>query len=435
MMKRLFISIILCFSMASACATIKIQHWKTDNGSDAYFVKTTALPMLDIRVVFAAGSAYDGPQWGLASFVNNMIGQATATKSANAIADAFDGVGASFDTDVNQDQAVVSLRTLTQSKYFTSALATFEDVLVNAQFNQDAFQRTLNQTLATIKVNQETPDKVASTMFNKTLYGNQPYGHPVIGTMQSVKQLSLSALKAFYKKYYVAKNADIVMVGDLSNSEARKIANQLSSALPSGTHAKTLPMMTARETGKVVHVNFPSQQTAILYGQLGITRKNTDYFPLIVGNSILGQLPLTSVLFQNVRNKRGLAYYAISDFDLLQYRGPFEVSLKTRAAKTQESVDVVKQTLSNYINDGPTSEQLQMAKNYISGSFPLSTASNGAILGAVTNIAFYKRPLNYLDTYLQNVNSVTTDQVKQAFQRVLHPNTMILVTVGPNENK
>jgi zinc protease len=423
--------LLLVASVIVCAANIKIENWHSKNGSKVYFVKTTALPMVDVRVVFAAGSAYDGQHWGQAAFVNNMLGQATRSKSSDEIANDFDNVGAVFNTSIDQDKAIVSLRTLTASKYYKPAIATFVDVLAHAKFDNQAYQLILNQTLASIKALKESPDSVAAEVFNKTLYGDQPYGHPVDGTNSTVQALTLETINQFYKNYYVAKNADIVIVGDLSRGGAENLANELSDALPSGSHAKALAAMQPAAKDKTVHVEFPSKQTAIVLGQLGITRKNSDYFPLIVGNSILGQLPLSSLLFQNVRNTRGLAYYAVSSFDVLQYKGPFEIQLKTRAEKTSESVTVVKQTLSDFVKNGPTKDELKIAKDYINGSFPLSTATNSAILSAVTNIAFYNRSLDFMDTYLKKVNAVTASEIKNAFEKTLSPKNMILVTVGP----
>ena len=420
-------------SITISAANLKIQHWTSTAGAQVYFVKTSVLPMVDVSVVFAAGSVYDGDHFGLAALTNNMFGEATKTLSANQIANAFDAVGAIFSNDTNRDFATLSLRSLTTSKYLTPALNTFKDVLSNAVFNNASFERIKNQTLAGIKVGQESPDTVAMDKFNQMLYGDQAYAHPVAGTLQSVSSLTIPMLNEFYKRYYVAHNADIILVGDLQHSQAESIANELASALPVGEHAAVLPVMKAATEDKTLHINFPSQQTTIVLGQLGITRENPDYFPLIVGNSILGQLPMTSLLFKNVRNKRGLAYYAVSGFDLLRYKGPFDIQLKTRAAKANESIEVVKSTLADFIKEGPTDQQLTMAKNYINGSFPLSFATNSAILGVVTNIAFYKRPLDFMDTYLKNVNAVTTAQIKSAFAKIVHPQQMILVTVGPNE--
>lgn len=436
MLKRVitFISGLLFFScVIASAANLKIQHWKNEHGANVYFVKTTVLPMVDLRVVFAAGSAYDESHFGLAALTNNMLGEATQDLSTDQIANAFDAVGAVFSNNVNRDFASVSLRSLVASKYLTPALATFKDVLTHAAFNETSFERVKHQTLAGIKVGEESPDTIAVNKFNEALYGDQPYAHPVVGTSAAVDGLTIPMLKKFYDHYYVAHNADIILVGDLSRSRAESIANELSSALPAGEHAAALPMMQPAAEDKTLHVNFPSQQTTIVLGQLGITRKNPNFFPLIVGNSILGQLPMTSLLFKNVRNERGLAYYAVSGFDLLRYKGPFEIQLKTRAAKSGESIDVVKNTVDQFIKDGPTSQQLTMAKDYINGSFPLSFATNSDILGVVTNIAFYKRPLDYMDTYLKNINAVTAEQIKSAFDQVLHPQKMILVTVGPND--
>ncbi len=434
MNKRLFFNIlaaILFFSNHALAANIKIENWKTKNGSSVYFVKSTALPMVDISVVFAAGSAYDGAQWGLASYVNAMLGQGTTTQSANAIANNFDRVGASFKVNLDKDMASVSLRTLTDPHYMTGALATYQDVLTHATFDKAAFARIMNQTLASIQVSHELPDALADDVFNKTLYGAQAYGHPTIGTHDRVKALTPSDIQHFYKRYYVASNADIVLVGDVSQQRAAQIAESLSSALPRGEPAPTLTAMHALNAGKTQQINFPSQQTTIVLGQLGITRQSSDYFPLMLGNSILGQLPLTSLLFQNVRNTRGLAYSADSDFNLLQYKGSFQIQLKTRAEKTTEAIDVVRKTLTDFVHNGPSPQEMKIAKDYINGSFPLSTATNNAILNTVINIAFYHRPLNFMDTYLQNVNAITAAQIQQAFARLLDPQKMILVTVGP----
>ena len=168
-----------------------------------------------------------------------------------------------------------------------------------------------------------------------------------------------------------------------------------------------------------------------MLGQLGITRENPNYYPLIVGNTILGGLPMTSLLFENVRGKRGLAYSVDSDFDLLRSKGSFTIQLKTRADKVAESIAVVKQTLNDFIINGPTDIEVSNAKKYIDGSFPLAISSNGSILDVVTAIAFYHRPLNYLDTYLNHINAVTKQQIKIAMASLLQPNKMILVTVGP----
>ena len=170
-------------------------------------------------------------------------------------------------------------------------------------------------------------------------------------------------------------------------------------------------------------------------GQIAIDRKSPDYFPLVVGNYVFGGLPLGSVLFQQVRNQKGLAYYAGSAFLPLRYRGPFIIQLKTRVEKTKEALTVVQNALSTFLQKGPTEQQLDMAKQNLIGSFPLKIANNRDIADVVSTIAFYHRPLNYLDTYEQNVRAVTPKQVTSAFNKIINPKQLTVVTVGPQFQK
>ncbi len=420
----------MILSGVAAASQVNIQNWQTKAGSQVFFVRTTTVPMLEVRVVFAAGSAYDGEHWGLAAMTNNLLAQETDLLTADQIADQFDRVGAVFNNDTTRDMSVVSLRTLVDSKYLAKALDAFSEVLTRAQFDVTSFGRIMNQTQATIKIGMQTPGTVAINQFFQALYGKQAYAHPVEGTLDSLKTINLDLIRSFYKRYYVAKNADIVLVGDITKSQATQIAENLSQKMPVGKVALTLQKMTTLAKPQHINVNFPSTQTTILLGQLGITRQNPSFFPLIIGNAVLGGLPMTSLLFQNVRNKRGLAYGAYSQFDPLRFTGPFLVQLQTRDDKASEAVNVVQNTVADFVKHGPTSVQLKAAKRYISGSFPLSIATNKDIMAQVTNIAFYKRPLNYLDTFLKHVNDVTVSQIKQSIEKTLYPTQMILVTVG-----
>ena len=387
--------------------------------------------MLDVRVIFAAGSGYDGPYKGLASLTNNLLGQATTQLTADQIADNFDRVGAECNNNVDRDMASLSLRTLTDKKYLSVALNTFDAVLTQATFDQQSFQRVVGQSEASIQDSLQAPDTVALNTFNQLLYGNQGYASPILGTVPALQTITPAQVEQFYKHYYTAKNAQIILVGNVTKQQAMAIANDISKQLPLGTAIKPLPMMQSNPVAVIKQVNFPSEQTAVVLGQLGITRENPNYYPLIVGNTILGGLPMTSLLFENVRGKRGLAYSVDSDFDLLRSKGSFTIQLKTRADKVAESIAVVKQTLNDFIINGPTDIEVSNAKKYIDGSFPLAISSNGSILDVVTAIAFYHRPLNYLDTYLNHINAVTKQQIKIAMASLLQPNKMILVTVGP----
>ena len=417
----------------ASTSVLNIQHWKTHNGADVYFVHEPEIPIVDVAVIFAAGSAYDGTQWGIASFVNSMLNEGTASQTADQIADTLDSVGAIVDGAVDRDMAIVTLRTLTTPKYLKIALSTFSDLLAHSHFPREAFDRVKQQTLASIKQSEQSPSRVAMKAFYRSLYGEYPYAHPTEGTLHTVNTLTPAEIKTFYKRYYVANNADVVIVGDLTRSQAEQVAQHITHALPSGNAATRLTLASEAPNHKEQFVAFPSKQATIILGQLGITLNDPNYFQLVVGNHALGGPGLTSLLFEQVRNQRGLAYGVSSEFSPLEYRGPFFIMLQTRTQKAQQAIKIVQDILQKFIADGPTAAELQSAKQNLIGSFPLLLATNQDILTNVARIAFYHRPLNYLDTYRDRVKAVTRAKVQTAFQQQIHPEQMKMIIVGPKD--
>lgn len=427
--------IALVFCSAAAAGTAKpiifIQKWQTSQGVPVYFVKTSQIPIIDIDVIFTAGSAYDGENWGLAQLVANTLAEGTAKHNADQIAVAFENTGAQFSSDTDRDTTIVGMRSLSNTEFLTPALQTLAEVIGSANFPAKALDRTKQQTLSAIQQDEQDPSAVAMNAFYKALYSNQPYGHPVLGTTDKIKAIEKGAVQNFYKQYYVTENAKIVIVGDLERAGAEKIANDLMSNLPKGKVAPKLNEVQAGTESSTEAIDFPSQQTTILLGQLGIDRHNSQYFPLLVGNYLFGQMPLGSLLFQQVRNERGLVYGINSGFKLLTYRGPFFILMKTRSSAKDQALQVTRQVLGQYLTNGPTPEQLQLTKQNIINNFPLNLATNEDIQSALDQIAISQRPLDYLDTFRDNVANVSIDQVKQSFQQTLQPDKMLTIMVGP----
>ena len=262
------------------------------------------------------------------------------------------------------------------------------------------------------------------------MYGSHPYASPILGNKTSIEQVSEEQILNFYHHNYVAKNAMIAIVGNVTQAKAMSIAEQLSGMLALGN--ASLPMKAPSMPhikNHIIKVSYPSKQTTIFLGQIGIAIKDPDYFPLVVGNQILGGGILTSKLFNEVRDKRGLCYGINSGFKPLQAAGPFFIVLQTRRDQAANALSLSQQTLKNFLAKGPTSQELQGAKQALIGSFPSSIASNEGILAATEKIGFYQLPLNYLDTYQQKINSVNLEQIRHAFQRI-KPEKMIVVMLG-----
>ena len=192
-----------------------------------------------------------------------------------------------------------------------------------------------------------------------------------------------------------------------------------------------LPAVRRLEQDREIRIEHPSSQVHILLGQPGIRRGDPDYFPLYVGNHILGGGGFVSRLYEEVREKRGLSYGAYSYFSPRRGLGPFTASLQTRADQQAQALQVMRETIRAFIERGPTPEELEAAQKNISGGFPLRLDSNSKILGYIAMIGFYDLPLNYLDTFIDKVNAVTIEEIRDAFKRRLHPERFVTVLVGP----
>ncbi|MDD5461887.1 MAG: pitrilysin family protein [Methylococcales bacterium] len=425
---------LLIFSQFTSAAA-KIEHWQTPQGSRVYYVHTEGLPMVDIQVVFDAGSARDGQQFGLAALTADLLDTGAGKWNADEIAQRFESVGAQFGASSSIDMATVSLRTLTDKPLFDKALETMQVILTKPTFNEADFQREKNRTLAALKQQEESPAELASIAFYNALYEKHPYAHSSTGMIKTVSGFKVGDLRNFYQKYYVAANAIIVIVGDLSKSQAEQTAEKLVSELPVGKKPEDLPDVAMPLKSAQQHIEFPSTQTHVLVGIPGTYRKDPDYFNLYVGNHILGGSGLVSKLFNEVREKRGLAYSASSAFIPMLKPGPFLVSLQTRNDQTAQAVQVLNQTLSEFIAKGPAEAELAAAKKNITGGFAMRFDTNKKLASYVAMIGFYNMPLDYLDTFQQKVEQVTAASITDAFKRRVNPQLLQTITVGKSAEK
>jgi len=431
-MRISFISLFFLLFSQLAFSAANIQSWQTSQGSDVFFVETKGLPMVDVRVIFDAGSARDGFQHGISALTSALLDTGAGNWSADDIAQRFESVGAQFGAGVSRDMAWVSVRSLTEEKLLNKALKTVGVILNTPAFNETDFQREKSRTLAGLKHREESPGALAGIEFFKTLYKDHPYAHASSGNVETVSGFSANDLRSFYQQYYVAKNAKIVIVGDLNKQQAMQVAQSLISGLNTGTKPEILPQVPLPAKGVTKHINFPSTQTHVLAGLVGMHRKDKDYLSLYVGNHILGGSGLVSQLFGEVREKRGLAYSAYSYFSPLFRNGPFTMGLQTRNDQTTQAVEVMLNTLESFVEKGPTEDALIAAKKNITGGFAMRFDTNSKLVSYVSMIGFYQLPLDYLDTFQQRVEAVTVASIKDAFKRRVRPEFINTITVGGN---
>lgn len=418
------------FSLAQA--SIDIQTWQTSKGVKVLFVEAPQLPMVDVEVTFDAGSARDAKQPGLANLTSALLSAGTKQKNEQQISIGFNNLGAQFGGQASRDSASFSLRSLTRENLLTPALDLFAEVLTQPSFPSEIFERDQARLIQALKQREEQPNQVASLAFWQSLYSEHPYANPVEGHIQSVQAIKPNDLKAFYQRYYVAKNAQVSIVGAIDRKQAERIAERLTSSLKPGQPAPSLPKPVPLKTAQTQVIDFSSAQTHYMLGQLGVERGHPDYYALFLGNHLLGGSGFGSLLVEEVREKRGLVYSVYSYFAPMRVAGPWVIGLSTQNSQASEADQVVKQTLKEFMADF-SDEKLADIKSNLIGGWPLRLDSNGKILGYISMIGFYDLPLDYLDAFPRHIERLTKQDVLDAWQRHIKTDNMLTLMVGQPE--
>ncbi|MCK9389048.1 MAG: insulinase family protein [Sulfuritalea sp.] len=411
-----------------AFAGVKIEHWIAPSGAKVYFVETRVLPILDVQIDFAAGTAFvPAAKSGLASLTQSLLETGAGDLDEEQIAGKLVDIGARLGGGVDNDRASISLRTLATKPEREAALELLRTVLSAPTFPPSALERERGRTIASIREAETRPDAIAGKRFAMAIYPDHPYG--VVPTVDSVSAVTREDIAAFHRSHYGAKGAIVSIIGDVSRAEAEAIAQRLTEALPAGGGDLVPPPVKKplRGTIKIAH---PAAQSHVHIGLPAIRRSDADYFPLLVGNYSLGGGGFVSRLMKEVREKRGYAYSVYSYFAPRKLEGPFEIGLQTKREQVGEALKVVDQVLTEYMAKGPTPQELAAAKKNLADGLALRMDSNAKLLGYLSAIGFYGLPLTYLDDFPAKIKAVTAEQVKAAFARHVKAENLVTVIVA-----
>jgi zinc protease len=323
--------VMLCAALPAA-ATLPIQTWQTSSGAHVYFVEAHGLPMLDISVDFPAGSAFDTREKsGVAGLTQQMLQLGAGGLDEDDIARKVADVGAQLNSYFDPDRSGVSLRTLTSTDELAQALDVFGRVLQSPEFPVAPLEREKVSLVAEIKEADTKPDSIADRNFNQLVYGNHPYALRASGEVDTVPNITRDDLIAFYRAHYTADQAVVAIIGDLDRARAQEISERLTAQLPrAAAPAAVIPPVPPLAHAELKVIPHPATQGHVLIGAPGMKRGDPDYFPLYVGNYVLGGGGFVSRILNEVREKRGLAYSAYSYFMPMQQDGPFTIGLQTR---------------------------------------------------------------------------------------------------------
>lgn len=432
------------FLINASWAGIPIEHWTQANGAQVYLVQSPAIPMVDVQLDFDAGSRRDPPaQAGLASVTSAMASKGLRAVGApvaepaldeNALGEAWADLGASFFAHASTDRMSFSLRSLTYPDLLAKAVQLAARQLAEPSFPADVWLRERDGMQASLREANTRPGTIAGRAFNKAVFGDHPYGFEM--TPESLARIEVTHMAALYRQMILPCRASVTVVGALDRNQADALVAQLLARLPAASGGVPCPKLTA--VAEVVpltqaseqRIAFESAQAHVLMGQPGFKRDDPDYFALTVGNYILGGGGFVSRLTNEVREKRGLSYSVSSYFSPALHAGAFGIGLQTRPDQADQALKVSREVLARFVAGGPTQDELKAAKDNLVGGFSLRIDSNRKLLDNVANMAWNKLPLDYLDTWTQQVDKVTTADIRAAFQRKLQPQAMATVVLG-----
>ena len=422
----------------SAHAILPIEKLDPYKGAKVYLVQTKTLPMVDIEISIDAGDRYDpSSKSGLADMTAALMSYGVrgdkGILNEAQIADEIADLGANIGISAGGERAVMRIRSLSRKDLRDRAVQLAATMLSSPLYDAKILEREKQRAITNLLEAQTKPEFTLERRFKKMVYGNNPLGDSP--TVKSVGSVNVSDLQQFHKTFYRGDRMIISIVGDVSRSQAEEIVQGLLQKIPaSGPTIATLPPLPRSPVEPLaereIQIPFDSQQAHITMGMTAIARNNPDFFPLLVGNYILGGGGFVSRLMSEVREKRGLAYSVFSYFAPGKDTGIFQAGLQTKNEQAAIALEVMSSTIANFITQGPSPSELIAAKSNLVNGFPLRIDNNRKLLDNVSSIAWNELPIDTLDVWTKQVEAVTLDQVKTAFQKYLAMDRMKIVVVG-----
>jgi zinc protease len=419
-----------------ALAALPIQQWQQASGARVWLVESPGLPIVDVQIDLDAGDRRDpADKAGLASITADMTSKGIEARNGapaldeNQLGEAWADLGAGFGASAGADRMSFTLRSLTYPELLTKAVDLAARQIGEPSFPDPVWQRDRQRMVASIREANTRPATLAGRAFAKAVYSGHPYGYET--TEESLARISVQDMREFYRLVQPCR-AKVSIVGAVNRAQADQIAATLLARLPASTCQPLPPVPEIPVLGAPAERNIPfaSAQAHVLIGQPGYRRDDPDYFPLLVGNYVLGGGGFVSRLNNEVRQKRGLSYSVYSYFAPGMHAGAFTLGLQTRPDQAAQAVEVSREVVRGFVEQGPTEAELKAAKDNLTGGFALRIDSNRKLLDNLANIAWYGLPLDYLDTWTRQVERVTAADIKAAFARKLQPDRMVTVVVG-----
>ena len=429
-MRRLVALLTFCMAaiFAASAQAANVQNVDLGKNAEVWFAEDHTVPIIAFNISLPAGSAYDpGGKAGLASFAGAMIDEGAGNLDSKAFHEALANRAISFSARAERDYLVISITTLKENA--PEALHLLQMALTHPRFDAEPLTRVRAQIIQSLQQDQAEPPRVAARAFARAFFNGHAYAHPVSGEIDTVSAINAADLHAFAKNHWTKYGLKVAVAGDITKPALAKLLGQ--TFLPvSGVTPPALPNVGRLGSPGVHVIPLPVPQATAIFGLPGIMRHDPDFIPGYVANYILGGGGFSSRLMEEVRVKRGLTYGISTSLASYNKASVMQGSVATRADAVRQTVQVVRDTMAKFAAEGPTQQELDDAKTYLTGSFPLAFASNSGTASQLGTFLRQNLDIGYVARRNALIQAVTLDDVKRVAKRLFDPSRLTVVIGG-----
>ena len=430
-MKPTLLALALLLPLSVQAAT-DIQRWRNRDGTQILLVERHENPIIDLEVSFKGAGSVANPDGKsqVAEFTAALLTDGTQELDEEAFNAEADNIGAQISSDSNAESASAGFRSLSKADIRDKAANLLNHSLTRPRFDEAVFRRRQTQSITGLQQQETTPDYTATRELTKLIYPNHPYGSGANITVDSLKRVNLDDIRAFHRTHYGKDNAIVAIVGDLNRKQAEQLVDRVLKDLPAKATATHAIPPVPKQTAQRRDIPFAGTQAQVLLGTSLIKRHDPDYYALVAGNYILGGGGFDSRLMKVLRDRYGYTYGVYSNLEPATEAGMFTIAYSTQKKNTKDSLVQAQAVIKQFIEEGPTEEELAQAKANIIGSFPLRFDSNAKLVKYLSIIGYHNLPNDYLEAYPKAIGKLTVAQVKDAWKRRVKPEDLHIVVVG-----
>ena len=432
MIRAFFTALAVVFaSAASAQIDIEVQEVTSPGGIEAWLVETHEIPFVALEIRVQGGASLDAPgKRGAINLMTALLEEGSGEMDAQEFQRAREALAASFGFNVHDDAMSISARFLSENR--DEAVDLLEQALTEPRFDEDAIERVRAQVLTGIRSDALDPNSIAGSAFDKAAFGDHPYGTSIDGTLDSVTALTRADLVEAHERALTRDRLHVAAVGDITAEELGELLDDLLGDLP----AEGPPLPEEVEVGLeggVDVIDFETPQSVALFGHEGIERDDEDFFAAYILNEILGGSGPESRLMREVREERGLTYGVYSYLVPKDYAELYMGSVASANDRIDEAIEVIRDEWARLAEEGVTAQELEEAKTYLTGAYPLRFDGNARIADILVGMQIQGLPADYIETRNAEIEAVTLEEINRVASDLFQPEDLTFVVVGQPE--